>query len=78
MVISMISWLQLANQNKGNIFQQSPHSQPSMHGFDGFAIKLTPDNMIERIVITEDKCTMMLAQQFEIKYGQSFLKWRME
>lgn len=28
-----------------------------MHGFDGFAIKLTPDNMIERIVITEDKCT---------------------
>lgn len=57
-LFQMISWLQLANQNKGNIFfQQSPHSQPSMHGFDGFAIKLTPDNMIERIVITEDKCT---------------------
>ena len=28
-----------------------------MHGIDGFAVKLTPDNTIERIVITEDKCT---------------------
>ena len=28
-----------------------------MHGIDGFAVKLTPNNTIERIVITEDKCT---------------------
>ena len=57
-LFQMISWLQLANQYKGDIFfQQSPHSQPSMHGIDGFAVKLTPNNTIERIVITEDKCT---------------------
>lgn len=57
-LFQMISWLQLANQYKGySFFQQSPHSQPSMHGIDGFAVKLTPDNTIERIVITEDKCT---------------------
>ena len=57
-LFQMMSWLQLANQYRGcNFFQQSPHSQPAMHGIDGFAIKLTSDNMIERIVITEDKCT---------------------
>ena len=57
-LFQMTSWLHLANQNIGNnFFQQSPHSQPSMHGIDGFAVKLTPDNTIERIVITEDKCT---------------------
>lgn len=57
-LFQMMSWLQLAIQNIGNnFFQQAPHPQPSMHGIDGFAVKLTNDNTIERIVISEDKCT---------------------
>lgn len=57
-LFQMISWLQLAYQYRGrDFYQQAPHSQPSMHGIDGFAVKLTSSNTIERIVITEDKCT---------------------
>lgn len=57
-LFQMISWLQLANQYKGyRFFNNPPHPQPSMHGIDGLAVKFTPDNTIERIVITEDKCT---------------------
>lgn len=58
-LFQMISWLQLAYQYKESafFFQQAPHPQPSMHGIDGFAVKLTSCNTIERIVITEDKCT---------------------
>lgn len=74
-LFQMISWLQLANQYKGSIFyQQAPHPQPSMHGIDGFAVKLMPDNTIERIVITEDKCTEEAKATIKSKVWPEFLK----
>lgn len=57
-LFQMMSWLALAKQHVGDIFfQEAPHSQPSKHGIDGLAIKLNADNSIDRIIITEDKCT---------------------
>lgn len=57
-LFQMMSWLALNIQHKGEKFYiQYPHSQPSMHGLDGIAITLNDDNTIDRIIITEDKCT---------------------
>lgn len=57
-LFQMMSWLALAKQHVGDIFyQEVPHSQPSKHGIDGLAIKLNADNTIDKIIITEDKCT---------------------
>lgn len=58
-IFQMISWLVLAEQHKDNpTFQQcAPHPQPAMHGIDGLAILLKEDSTIDRIIITEDKCT---------------------
>lgn len=72
-LFQMISWLQLANLYKGSrFFQQAPHSQPSMHGIDGFAVQLTPQNTIERIVITEDKCTEKACKTIQRKVWPEF------
>lgn len=58
-LFQMISWIVLAEQHKGNLFffQHSPHSQKAMHGLDGIAVSLKADASIDRIIITEDKCT---------------------
>lgn len=58
-LFQMISWLVLAEQHKGdpNFFQYSPHPQKAMHGLDGIAVTLKADGSIDRIIITEDKCT---------------------
>lgn len=58
-LFQMISWLALAEQQKGNsyFYQQAPHPQKAMHGLDGIAVTLTAEGNIEKIIITEDKCT---------------------
>ena len=58
-LFQMISWIALAelNGNRSGFHQFTPHSQPSMHGLDGIAVTLNKDKCIDRIIITEDKCT---------------------
>ena len=57
-LFQMMSWIALAIQHKNDHFlQHYPHSQPGMHGLDGIAITLKDDGSIERIILTEDKCT---------------------
>lgn len=57
-LFQMISWLVLAHRNLGNNFHtQHPHFAAAQHGFDGLSIVLKPDNTIDKIIITEDKCT---------------------
>lgn len=58
-LFQMISWIALAelNGNRSGFYQFTPHSQPSMHGLDGIAVTLKKDKCIDRIIITEDKCT---------------------
>lgn len=58
-LFQMISWIVLAEQHKGNpkFFQHNPHPQKAMHGLDGIAVTLKVDGSIDRIIITEDKCT---------------------
>lgn len=58
LMFQMISWIVLAKIHKDHIFlMDSPHLQFAEHGFDGLAVKLDDQDHIERIVITEDKCT---------------------
>ena len=57
-LFQFMSWIVLVIQHKGDNFKiQYPHSQPAMQGIDGLAITLHENNTIERIIITEDKCT---------------------
>ena len=57
-LFQMMSWIALSEQHKADRFlQHYPHSQPAMQGIDGIAITLTDDGCIDRIIITEDKCT---------------------
>ena len=57
-LFQMISWIALAIQHKNDTFlQHYPQSQPAMPGIDGLAITLKIDNSIDKIIITEDKCT---------------------
>lgn len=57
-LFQMISWLALAHRNLGNNYHsQHPHFAPAQHGIDGLSIVLKMDNTIEKIIITEDKCT---------------------
>lgn len=57
-LFQMMSWIALAKQHKDDSFlQHYPHSQPAMHGLDGIAITLKEDGGIDRIILTEDKCT---------------------
>lgn len=58
-LFQMISWIVLAEQHKDtpNFFQNNPHPQKAMHGLDGIAVTINPDGSINRIIITEDKCT---------------------
>ncbi len=57
-LFQMMSWIALAEQHKADNFRPHyPHSQPSMHGLDGIAITLKEDGGIDRIIVTEDKCT---------------------
>ena len=58
-LFQMISWIVLAEQHKDNpkFFQYNPHPQKAMHGIDGIAVTLNADGSINRIIITEDKCT---------------------
>lgn len=57
-LFQMMSWIALAKQHKNDIFlQHYPHPQPGMHGLDGIAITLKSDGGIDRIILTEDKCT---------------------
>jgi len=57
-LFQMISWLVLAHRNLGsNYHTQHPHFAPAQHGIDGLSIILNPDNTIDKIIITEDKCT---------------------
>lgn len=56
-LFQMISWLvvNLKNKDKKNK-QQHPHNQPAMHGVDGLAV-IVNNGHIEKIILTEDKCT---------------------
>lgn len=57
-LFQMISWLVLAHRNLGNNYHtQHPHFAPAQHGIDGLSIVLKTDNTIDKIIITEDKCT---------------------
>lgn len=58
-LFQMISWIVLAEMHKKDpyFYQNFPHQQPAMHGLDGIAINLKVDGTIDRIIITEDKCT---------------------
>lgn len=58
-LFQMISWIVLAEMHKNDpyFFQNFPHQQLAMHGLDGIAINLKVDGTIDRIIITEDKCT---------------------
>ena len=57
-LFQMMSWIALSEQHKADRFlQHYPHSQPAMQGLDGIAITLTEEGNIDRIIITEDKCT---------------------
>lgn len=58
-LFQMISWIVLAEMYKYDtgFHQHYPHPQVSMHGLDGIAVKMNTDNSINRIIITEDKCT---------------------
>ena len=58
-LFQMISWLVLAELHKTDhaFYQQFPHPQKSMHGLDGIALSLNEYGSIDRIIITEDKCT---------------------
>ena len=58
-LFQMISWIVLAemHQNDTGFHQHFPHPQASMHGLDGIALTMNTDQTINRIIITEDKCT---------------------
>lgn len=57
-LFQMISWIALSIQYKDQAFyQNAPHKQPAMHGFDGLAVTLTSTGELDKIIITEDKCT---------------------
>ena len=61
-LFQMMSWLALniklhADYPDCTIHMVAPHDAPAKHGIDGLAMVVTADNKIERIVITEDKCT---------------------
>jgi hypothetical protein len=57
-LFQMISWLVLAKLHAGSDFHANyPHSAPAQHGLDGLAIKLKNDKTLDKIIITEDKCT---------------------
>ena len=57
-VFQIISWLVLLNENKGSRFYcQPPHDAPAQQGIDGLGLKLDENLKLERIIITEDKCT---------------------
>lgn len=57
-LFQMISWIALKIQHKDDDFYQFfPHMQQAQHGFDGIAVTLKSDKTIDKIIITEDKCT---------------------
>lgn len=57
-LFQMISWLALAHNNLDKkYFTQQPHIAKAQHGIDGLSIVLKDDNSIDKIIITEDKCT---------------------
>ena len=56
-LFQMISWLVVNLKNKDKKMKQlHPHNQPAMHGIDGLAV-IVDDGHIEKIILTEDKCT---------------------
>ncbi|MCH5241945.1 MAG: hypothetical protein J1F67_05930 [Muribaculaceae bacterium] len=58
LLFQIISWIVLVKIHKDdNFIIRAPHLQLADHGFDGLAIKLTDQNKIDKIIITEDKCT---------------------
>lgn len=53
-----MSWIALAMQyNTTNLKMVRPHDALAQHGLDGLAILLNEDGTINKIIITEDKCT---------------------
>ena len=56
-IFQMISWIIVYLEHRGETFRQYvPHQHPAQHGVDGFAI-VVKDNHLQKIIITEDKCT---------------------
>ena len=76
-IFQMISWLVLAEQHKDNptFNQYPPHPQPAMHGLDGIAILLKEDSTIDRIIITEDKCTTSPRNKIQQQVYPEFAKF---
>mgnify|MGYP001007712230 CR=1 FL=1 len=53
-----MSWIALAMQYKTtNLKMVRPHDAPAQQGIDGLAILLCDDGLIDKIIITEDKCS---------------------
>lgn len=74
-LFQMISWLVLVKQHKGEkFFLKNPHLREAMHGFDGLAVKLTDANSIDKIIITEDKCTENSRSTIKNKVFPEFLQ----
>lgn len=61
-LFQMMSWialnLDLHHKFKPEQFEMAPpHTKPGQHGLDGIAVVLDDDMNIDRIIITEDKCS---------------------
>lgn len=57
-LFQIISWLALLIENDGeNFYCQQPHDASAQHGLDGIGIIIDNQSVIEKIIITEDKCT---------------------
>lgn len=73
LLFQMISWVELCVRHKDEKFYQyHPHTQLAMQGFDGIAVKLTNDNKLEKIIITEDKCTTHPRQKLHAEVFPEF------
>lgn len=57
-LFQMISWIVLSERNQGTKFYSNyPHFAPAQQGIDGLALIIGKDETLQRIIITEDKCT---------------------
>ena len=58
-IFQHMSWVALASQyHDERLKMMKPHDAPAQHGIDGLALLLDENENVERIIITEDKCTV--------------------
>lgn len=74
-LFQMISWLVVNLKNKDKKMKQlHPHNQPSMHGVDGLAV-IVNDGHIEKIILTEDKCTEHPKEKIKTQVFPEFIEY---